>query len=44
MCIRDRTWVGAAFLPLIIGYQAWNFYVFRQRIRAQDEKIPGGHD
>lgn len=42
--LRLLTWVGAAFLPLIIGYQAWNFYVFRQRIRAHDEKIPGGDD
>lgn len=40
--LRLLTWVSATFLPLIIGYQVWNFYVFRQRIRAQDERIPGG--
>jgi cytochrome bd ubiquinol oxidase subunit II len=36
------TWVGVIFLPLIIGYQAWNYYVFRQRVQERDGAIPGG--
>ncbi|PNY79567.1 cytochrome d ubiquinol oxidase subunit II [Deinococcus koreensis] len=36
------TWVGVIFLPLIIGYQAWNYYVFRQRVQERDREIPGG--
>ena len=31
------TVVGAIFLPLIVGYQLWNYYVFRRRIEV-DEK------
>jgi len=27
------------FLPLIIGYQAWNFYVFRSRIRGDRQAV-----
>lgn len=27
------TWVGVIFLPLVIGYQVWNYYVFRQRVK-----------
>ena len=30
------TWVGGIFLPLIIGYQVWNYYVFRERIRPDE--------
>lgn len=26
------TWVAAAFTPLVIGYQAWSYWVFRRRI------------
>ena len=29
------TIVGAIFLPLIVGYQAWNYYVFRRRIEVE---------
>jgi cytochrome d ubiquinol oxidase subunit II len=40
--LRLLSWVGVIFLPLIIAYQAWSYYVFRQRVRDQDEAIPGG--
>lgn len=40
--LRLLSWVSLAFLPLIIGYQAWNYYVFRQRVQERDDKIPGG--
>ena len=26
------TWVAAVFTPLVIGYQAWSYWVFRKRI------------
>ena len=32
------TWAGAIFAPLVIAYQAWTYWVFRQRISA--ERIP----
>jgi cytochrome d ubiquinol oxidase subunit II len=37
------TWVGAIFLPLIIGYQIWNYYVFRERIRPDEGSLAKGY-
>jgi cytochrome d ubiquinol oxidase subunit II len=37
------TWVGAIFLPLIIGYQAWNYRVFRERIRPNEGELNRGY-
>ena len=37
------TWVGGIFLPLIIGYQIWNYYVFRERIRPDDGGLDRGY-
>ncbi|MBW0091777.1 cytochrome d ubiquinol oxidase subunit II [Pseudonocardia sp. KRD-184] len=37
------TVVGAIFLPLIIGYQAWNYYVFRERIRPDEGSLAAGY-
>ena len=37
------TWVGAIFLPLIIGYQIWNYYVFRARIRPDEGALSRGY-
>ncbi|MFC3832927.1 MULTISPECIES: cytochrome d ubiquinol oxidase subunit II [Deinococcus] len=31
------SWVALAFLPLIIGYQVWNYWVFRQRLSSLPE-------
>ncbi len=28
------SWVGLAFLPVVIGYQSWSYWVFRKRITA----------
>jgi cytochrome d ubiquinol oxidase subunit II len=33
------TWVAVIFLPLVLAYQAWTYWVFRQRIT-----VPGGPD
>lgn len=30
--LRIMTWVAAAFTPIVIGYQAWSYWVFRRRI------------
>jgi cytochrome bd ubiquinol oxidase subunit II len=37
------TWVGAIFLPLIIGYQIWNYYVFRERVRPDEGALHKGY-
>ncbi|MGY1722171.1 cytochrome d ubiquinol oxidase subunit II [Blastococcus sp. SYSU DS0533] len=37
------TWVGAIFLPLIIGYQIWNYYVFRERVRPDEGALDHGY-
>ena len=35
------TWVAAAFLPIVVGYQAWSYWVFRKRVtREQIEPTP----
>ena len=30
--LKIMTWVAAIFTPLVIGYQAWSYWVFRKRI------------
>jgi cytochrome d ubiquinol oxidase subunit II len=37
------TWVGGIFLPLIIGYQVWNYYVFRERVRPDAGGLDEGY-
>ena len=37
------TWVGGIFLPLIIGYQIWNYYVFRERVRVHEGGLEQGY-
>ncbi|MBW0091792.1 cytochrome d ubiquinol oxidase subunit II [Pseudonocardia sp. KRD-184] len=27
--------IGAVFLPLVVGYQAWSYWVFRKRVRVE---------
>jgi cytochrome bd ubiquinol oxidase subunit II len=36
--LKVMTWAALIFAPLVIGYQAWTYWVFRQRISA--ERIP----
>lgn len=33
------TWVAVVFLPIILGYQAWSYWVFRKRVTG--EQITG---
>jgi cytochrome d ubiquinol oxidase subunit II len=37
------TIAGGIFLPLIIGYQLWNYYVFRERIRPDEGALSHGY-
>jgi cytochrome d ubiquinol oxidase subunit II len=30
--LKIMTWVAAVFTPLVLGYQAWSYWVFRKRI------------
>jgi cytochrome bd ubiquinol oxidase subunit II len=32
--LKIMTWAALIFTPLVIGYQAWTYWVFRQRISA----------
>ncbi len=38
--LRIMTWVALVFLPLVMGYQAWSYWVFRKRIDVS--QIPKG--
>lgn len=33
------TWAAVAFTPLVIGYQAWSYWVFRKRIGAEQMPV-----
>ncbi|MFC5061288.1 cytochrome d ubiquinol oxidase subunit II [Actinomycetospora atypica] len=43
LTLELMTWVGAIFLPLIIGYQVWNYYVFRERVRPDEGSLAKGY-
>jgi cytochrome d ubiquinol oxidase subunit II len=30
------TWVAVIFVPIVLGYQAWSYWVFRKRISSAD--------
>jgi cytochrome bd ubiquinol oxidase subunit II len=36
--LKIMSWAALVFTPLVIGYQAWTYWVFRQRISA--DRIP----
>lgn len=33
--LRIMTWVAVVFTPLVLGYQAWTYWVFRKRVGAE---------
>ena len=37
------SWVAVVFLPLVLGYQAWSYWVFRRRLGGERVE-PGGTD
>jgi cytochrome bd ubiquinol oxidase subunit II len=40
--LKIMTWAGLIFAPLVIAYQAWTYWVFRQRISAARIPAPIG--
>ncbi|BBX73679.1 cytochrome d ubiquinol oxidase subunit II [Mycobacterium shinjukuense] len=40
--LKIMTWVTAFFAPLTVAYQAWTYWVFRQRISADRIPPPSG--
>jgi cytochrome d ubiquinol oxidase subunit II len=34
------TWVAVIFVPIVLGYQSWSYWVFRKRLSAQDIANP----
>jgi len=40
--LKIMTWAALIFAPLVIGYQAWTYWVFRQRISAEHIPEPVG--
>ena len=34
------TWVAGVGLPVVLGYQAWTYWVFRERLSADAEPVP----
>ncbi|GGL98942.1 cytochrome d ubiquinol oxidase subunit II [Deinococcus aerophilus] len=39
--LRLLSWACGIFLPLIIAYQGWNFWVFRRRMQGRDHAEDG---
>jgi cytochrome d ubiquinol oxidase subunit II len=40
--LKIMSWAALIFAPLVIGYQAWTYWVFRQRISAARIPAPTG--
>jgi cytochrome d ubiquinol oxidase subunit II len=38
--LKAMTVVVIIFLPLVLGYQAWTYYVFRRRVSVSDFRPP----
>ena len=38
--LKAMTVVVVVFLPLVLVYQAWTYYVFRKRVSASDFRPP----
>jgi len=39
--LKAMTVVVIIFLPLVLGYQAWTYYVFRRRVSREEFTAPG---
>ena len=37
--LKVMTVVAAIFVPVVLAYQAWNYWVFRKRVEAKPEKL-----
>ncbi|GLX94301.1 cytochrome d ubiquinol oxidase subunit II [Herbidospora sp. NBRC 101105] len=40
--VQIMTWAAVVFLPLVLVYQSWTYWVFRRRIGVRN--IPAGHN
>jgi len=40
--LKIMTWVAVAFVPIVVGYQAWSYWVFRRRIGAENIPVDAG--
>lgn len=38
--LKVMTWVAVVFTPIVVGYQAWTYWVFRKRIGTQHIPTP----
>jgi cytochrome d ubiquinol oxidase subunit II len=38
--LKAMTFVVVVFLPLVLAYQAWSYYVFRRRVSASEFQPP----
>lgn len=39
--LKVMTWVAVVFTPIVVGYQAWTYWIFRRRVLL--EHIPAEH-
>ena len=37
--LKVMTIVAAIFVPIVLAYQAWTYWVFRKRVEARPEKL-----
>jgi cytochrome d ubiquinol oxidase subunit II len=35
--LKVMTFVALSLLPFVLGYQIWNYYVFRKRVQAKEK-------
>ncbi|WP_051867055.1 cytochrome d ubiquinol oxidase subunit II [Corynebacterium atypicum] len=42
--LRFMTWVALIMCPLVIAYQAWTYWVFSKRLRADDAHVEADDD
>ncbi len=38
--LKVMTWVAVIFTPIVLGYQAWTYWVFRKRISVHHIPTP----
>ena len=38
--LKVMTWVAVVFTPIVLGYQAWTYWVFRKRIAVHHIPTP----
>ncbi|MDN6626489.1 MAG: cytochrome d ubiquinol oxidase subunit II [Pisciglobus halotolerans] len=41
--LKVMSWISLIFLPIVIGYQTWSYYVFRERIKKEKSGGSGSY-